>query len=144
MTTSRLLAAGAAALAATAVLATTGSAAPKHHTLHFTSKSQAGVGFFPEGAPKQGSQLGFGDKITGSDHGTDRGVCTLIGDKMLCNIVVTLSKGTLAVQGLLPQHAHNSPLAIVGGTGAYKGASGTARATEINEATTKIDVSLTR
>ena len=51
MTTSRLLAAGAAALATTAVLATAGSAAPKHHTLHFTSKSQTGVGFFPDGAP---------------------------------------------------------------------------------------------
>ena len=144
MTTSRLLAAGAAALATTAVLATSGSAAPKHHTLHFTSKSQAGVGFFPEGAPKQGSQLGFGDTITGSDHGTDRGVCTLIGDKMLCNIVVTLSRGTLAVQGLIPEHPHHTPLAVVGGTGAYNGASGTARATEINESTTKIAVSLSR
>jgi hypothetical protein len=100
------------------------------------------VGFFPEGEPQQGSRLGFGDKITGSDHGTDRGVCTLIGDKMLCNVVVTLSKGTLAVQGLVPEHAHNTPLAIVGGTGAYKGASGTARSTEINGTTTKIDVSL--
>ncbi len=131
MSTSRLLAAGAAALATTAVLATAGSAAPKHHTLHFTSKSQPGVGFFPDGAPHQGSQLGFGDTITGSDHGTDRGVCTLIGDKLLCNITVTLSKGTLAVQGLIPEHPHNTPLAVVGGTGAYNGARGTARTTEV-------------
>jgi hypothetical protein len=144
MTTSRLLAAGAAALATTAVLATTGAATPKHHTLHFTSKTQAGVGFFPDGAPKQGSQLGFGDMITGSDHGTDRGVCTMIGDKLLCNIVVSLSKGTLAVQGLVPEHSHNTPLAVVGGTGAYSGARGTARATDVNDTTTKIDVSLSR
>jgi hypothetical protein len=144
MTISRLLAAGAAALATTAVLATAGSAAPKHHTLHFTSKSQPGVGFFPDGAPHQGSQLGFGDTITGSDHGTDRGVCTLIGDEMLCTVQVTLSKGTLAVQGLIPEHPHNTPLAVVGGTGAYKGARGTARATEVNATTTTIDVSLVR
>ena len=129
MTTSRLLAAGAAALATTAVLATSGSAAPAHRSLHFVSKSQGGVGFFPTGAPQQGSRLGFGDTITGSDHGTDRGVCTVIGGRMLCTIQVTLSKGTLAV---------------VGGTGAYNGASGTARATEVNASTTKIDVSLKR
>ena len=144
MPTSRLLAAGAAALATTAVLATSGSAAPKHHTLHFTSKSDPSVGFFPAGAPEQGSQLGFGDTITGSDHGTDRAVCTMIGDKLLCNIVVTLSKGTLAVQGLVPEHSHNTPLAVVGGTGAYKGAAGTARVTDIDDTTTKVDVSLSR
>ena len=142
MTTSRLLAAGAAALATTAVLATSGSASPAHRSLHFVSKSQPGVGFFPTGAPQQGSQLGFGDTITGSDHGTDRGVCTLIGGRMLCTVQVALSKGTLAVQGLLPEHPHHTPLAVVGGTGAYNGASGTARATEVNGSTTKIDVSL--
>ena len=135
MSTSRLLAAGAAALATTAVLAAAGSAAPK---------SQPGVGFFPDGAPHQGSQLGFGDTITGSDHGTDRGVCTLIGDKLLCNITVTLSKGTLAVQGLIPEHPHNTPLAVVGGTGAYNGARGTARSTEVSATTTKVDVALVR
>lgn len=144
MTTSRLLAAGAAALATTAVLATSGSAAPAHRTLHFVSKSDPSIGFFPSGAPHQGSQLGFGDTITGSDHGTDRGVCTLIGGRMLCTVQVTLSKGTLAVQGLLPEHAHHTPLAVVGGTGAYKGASGTARVTDVNDTTTKVDVSLVR
>jgi hypothetical protein len=144
MPTSRLLAAGAAALATTAVLATAGSAAPKHHTLHFTSKKQTGVGFFPDSAPQEGSRLGFGDTITGSDHGTDRAVCTVIGGKLLCNVVVTLSKGTLAVQGLVSEHSHNTPLAVIGGTGAYNGANGTARVTDINDTTTKIDVSLSR
>jgi hypothetical protein len=142
MTTSRLLAAGVAALATTAVLASSGAAAPKHRSLHFVSTTQPGVGFFPTGAPHEGSQLGFGDTITGSDHGTDRGVCTLIGGKMLCTVQVTLSKGTLAVQGLIPEHPRHTPLAVVGGTGAYNGASGTARATEVSASTTKIDVSL--
>lgn len=144
MTRSRLLAAGAAALATTAVIATTGSAAPAHRTLHFTSKNQPNVGFFPSGAPHEGSTLGFGDKITGDDHGVDRAACTLIGGKALCTVQVQLSKGTLAVQGLVPEHPHNTPLAVVGGTGAYKGAGGTARATEVDASTTKIVVSLVR
>jgi hypothetical protein len=105
---------------------------------------QPGVGFFPDGVPHEGSQFGFGDRVTGSDHGTDRGVCTLIGDEMLCTAQVTLSKGTLAVQGLIPEHPHNTPLAVVGGTGAYKGARGTARSTEVSADTTRIEVSLVR
>jgi Dirigent-like protein len=147
MSTARVravLAAGAAAVATAAVLAASGSAAPAHRTLHFVSKSQPAVGFFPYGAPKQGTTLGFGDRISGSDHGTDRGVCTVIGSSLLCNIDVRLSKGTLAVQGTVPQHPHNSPLAVVGGTGAYKGASGTARTTEVDASTTKIEVSLVK
>ena len=144
MTASRLLAAGAAALATTAVIATTGSAAPTHRTLHFTSKNDPAVGFFPSGAPRDGSTLGFGDTITGDDHGFDRSACTIIGGKALCTVQVQLSRGTLAVQGLIPEHPHNTPLAVVGGTGAYKGAGGTARATEVDASTTKIVVSLVR
>jgi hypothetical protein len=144
MSTSRLLAAGAAAIATTAVLATSGSAAPAHRTLHFVSKAQPGVGFSPEGAPHQGSQFGFGDRISGDDRGTARGVCTLIGDKLLCTVQVNLSNGTLAVQGLIPEHPHNTPLAVVGGTGAYKGARGTARSTEVDATTTRLEVSLMR
>jgi hypothetical protein len=147
MTTSQLraaLAAGTAAVATAAVLAASGSAAPKPMTLHFVAKSQQGVGFFPAGAPHQGSQFGFGDRVTGSDHGTDRGVCTLIGTKMLCTAQVSLSRGTLVVQGLIPEHPHDTPVAIVGGTGAYNGARGTARTTEVDETTTRVEVSLMR
>jgi hypothetical protein len=147
MSTARLravLAAGAAAVATAAVLAASGSAAPGHRNLHFVSKTQPGVGFFPDGAPKQGSTLGFGDTITGSDHGIDRAACTVVGSSLLCNIDVKLSKGTLAVQGIVPEHAHNTPLAVVGGTGAYKGAGGTARVTDVDASTTKIEVALVK
>lgn len=83
------------------MLAASCSAAPKPRTLHFVAKSQPDVGFFPQGAPQQGSQIGFGDRISGSDTGTDRGVCTLIGRKLLCTVQVNLSRGTLAVQAIL-------------------------------------------
>jgi hypothetical protein len=147
MTASRLLAAGAAALATAAVLAASGTAAAGHHhgrTLHFTSTSQPGVGFFPSGAPEQGSTFGFGDTVTGSDHGNDRGICTVVGSEPVCTVDVRRSRGTLAIQGRIPQHPRNAPLAVVGGTGAYKGAAGTARATEVDATTTKIVVSLVR
>ena len=142
MTTSRLLAAGAAALATTAVLAASGSAAAPPSTLHFVSTSQKHVGYFPKGAPHQGSRIGFGDRITGDDTGIDRAACTVIGRQLLCTIQVQLAKGTLSLQGLVPEHSHNTPIAVTGGTGAYDGARGTALVSDVNGHTTKVDVSL--
>ena len=142
MSTSRLLAAGAAALATTAVLATSGSAAAPPRTLHFVSTSQKHVGYFPKGAPHQGTGIGFGDRISGDDTGIDRAACTVIGRKLLCTIQVQLAKGTLSLQGLLPEHSHNTPIAVTGGTGAYDGARGTALVTDVNEHTTDVTVNL--
>ena len=138
-----VLAAGAAALAATAVIATSGSAqAPAGTTLHLVSKTQKTIGFAPKGRPRQGARFGFGDKITGDDTGIDRGVCTLLGRQALCTVEVKLSKGTLSAQGLLGQRSKNSPVSIVGGTGAYNGARGTALVTDTSSTTSTIDVTL--
>jgi hypothetical protein len=136
------LAAAVAALATAAVLAASGSAQSASTTLHFVTKGQKGVGFFPKGAPRQGTRIGFGDKVTGDDQGRDRGACTLVGREMLCTIEVQLSKGTLSLQGLLPERSRNHPVAITGGTGAYDGARGTALVTDVDDSTTTIDVSL--
>jgi hypothetical protein len=138
------IAAGAAALATAGVLATTGSAqAPQGTTLHLVSKSQKGVGFNPKGRPGPGARFGFGDKITGDDTGFDRGVCTIVTRQgALCTVQVQLSKGTLSAQGLLAQRSNKAPVAIIGGTGAYNGARGTALVTDTSATTTEIDVSL--
>ena len=137
------LAAGVAALATAGVIATSGSAqAPAGTTLHLVAKSQKGIGFFPKHRPRQGDRIGFGDKVTGDDTGLDRGVCTVIGRGLLCTIQVQLSKGTLSAQGMLPQRSHNTPVAIVGGTGAYNGARGTAFATDTSATSSTIDVEL--
>jgi hypothetical protein len=112
-------------------VAGSGSAqAPAGTTLHLVSKSQKNVGFFPSGRPHQGQHVGFGDTISGDDTGYDRGACTIVGQSLLCNVQVQLSKGTLSVQGIVPQRANNTPMAITGGTGAYDGARGTALVTD--------------
>jgi Dirigent-like protein len=137
------IAAIAAALVTAALMATAGSAqAPAGTTLHLVSKSQKGVGFFPSGRPHQGEHLGFGDTITGDDSGYDRAACTIVGRSPVCTIQVQLSKGTLSVQGIAPQRSNNTPFAIVGGTGAYDGATGTALVTDVNSNTTNITINL--
>jgi hypothetical protein len=132
----------AAAVVALAVSATSGSAQTPSTTLHLVGKSQNGVGFFPKNRPHQGDRFGFGDKVSGDDTGIDRGVCTIIGRQSLCTIQVQLSKGALTLQGFISERAHNQQIAVTGGTGAYDGARGTAVATQVNNSTTNIQVTL--
>jgi hypothetical protein len=136
------LAAGAAAIGTTAVLATGGSAQTQPNSLHFVGKSQKRVGFFPKHRPHQGDRFGFGDKLSGDDTGFDRGVCTVVGANTLCTVQAQLSRGTLALQGLVLQRNKNTPVAVIGGTGAYDGARGTALVTDVNSTTTDINVTL--
>jgi hypothetical protein len=133
----------AAALATAALMASAGSAQAPPTTLHLVGTSQKSVGFAPKHAPRPGDRLGFGDRITGDDTGYDRGVCTIVGrPQILCTIQVQLSKGTLTVQGMLPERADRTPVAITGGTGAYDGARGTALATDHGNGQTDVDITL--
>jgi len=134
------LAAIAAAVGAIAIQATAGSAAPASKSLHLVATSLKKVGFFPKGKPHQGDRFGFGDTLSGEDTGFDRGVCTIVGGKSLCDVEAKLSKGTLSLQGFVPDKANNLPIAILGGTGAYDGASGTAVVTNVNKSTTDIHI----
>ena len=140
------LGAGAAAALATAALMAGAGAAqtPTPATaLHFVSTSQKGAGFMPKGAPHLGDRIGFGDRITGDDTGYDRAVCTIVGrPQLLCTIQVQLSKGTLTVQGMLPERATKVPVAITGGTGAYNGARGTALVTDASPTQTDVEITL--
>ena len=132
----------AAALATAALMASAGSAQAPPTTLHLVSTSQKHAGFMPKGAPRLGDRLGFGDRITGDDTGYGRAACTIVGrPQLLCTIQVQLS-GTLTVQGMLPERANRTPVAITGGTGAYDGARGTALATDRGNGTTDIDITL--
>ena len=133
----------AAALATAALMAGAGAAQTPATALHFVSTSQKGAGFMPKGAPHLGDRLGFGDRISGDDTGFDRGVCTIVGrPQLLCTIQVQLSKGTLTVQGMLPEHANKTPVAITGGTGAYNGARGTALVTDTSPTQTDVEITL--
>ena len=134
------LSALAAGLIAAAVIASAGAAKPPPNTLHLVAKSQKDVGFFPKHRPHQGSRFGFGDKLTGDDTGFDRGVCTIIGKQSLCTVQAKLSQGNLSLQGFVQQHSDHTPIAIVGGTGAYDGAGGTAFVTDVSQNKTDITV----
>lgn len=132
-----------AALVATAALAGTGRAQPAGQMLVLNAHEQPAIGFEPKGAPKQGDRFGFGDAVTGSDTGTDRGVCTFIGkEAALCTVQVQLSKGTLSAQGMLGPRSHNAQVAVVGGTGAFDGARGTASVTDLSANRSRIVVTL--
>ncbi|HEY7630149.1 MAG TPA: hypothetical protein VH817_05590 [Thermoleophilaceae bacterium] len=136
------LAAAVAAVLAAGVVATSGSAqAPSGTSLHLVSKQTKG-GFVPKGRLHNGARFGFVQKISGDDTGTSRIVCTALGGKGLCTIEVQLSKGTLTAQGIVPERAHNTPVAVTGGTGAYNGARGTAFATDTSSSSSTIDVEL--
>jgi len=133
----------AAALATAALMAGAGAAQTPASSLHLVSTSQKGTGFMPKGAPHLGDRIGFGDRISGDDTGFDRAVCTIVGrPQLLCTVQVQLSKGTLTVQGMLPERATKVPVAITGGTGAYDGARGTALVTDLSAKRTSVDVHL--
>ena len=48
----------------------------------------------------------------------------------VCNVQLQLAHGTLSAQGAVPQVSDHTPMAIIGGTGAYDGARGTAFVTD--------------
>jgi hypothetical protein len=140
------VAAVAGAVAATAVLATSGAAQTGGTTLHIVGTPERGVAFSPKGAPHPGDRLGFGGKVSGDDSGFTRAICTVLGKKgesaLPCTIWVHVSRGTLALQGLLPERARNTPIAVTGGTGAYNGAHGTAVVTDVSKTKTTIEIEL--
>jgi hypothetical protein len=92
----------------------------------------------------QGDQIVFADELRrrGRVVGEDGGTCTVTNlvsyDAFAANCVVTaeLQRGQIAVQGLATFREGEllrATLAITGGTGAYRGASGEVRVREIRE-----------
>jgi hypothetical protein len=136
------LTAGVAAIVLVGVLAASGTAQTTTPTLHLHAKEVMAVGFTFKGQPRQGDRFGFGDKLTGDDTGSDRGICTFIGRATaLCTIQLQLSRGTITAQGLLPARSTHTPIAITGGTGSYNGARGTALLTDLPR--NRADVTIT-
>jgi hypothetical protein len=131
----------AAALVSAALVAGAGSAQTPPTTLHLVSTPQKGVGFGTF-SPHQGTRVGFGGTTTGDDTGYDRGICTAMRGGLVCTIQVQLSKGTLTAQGIVPERANKTPIAITGGTGAYNGARGTALVTDMAKNQTAVDITL--
>jgi hypothetical protein len=139
------IALSAAAIISLVVIAGAGSAQDSPRMLRLVAAAQQGVGFAPDRGPQQGDRFGGGSKITGDSAGIQRTVCTVIGERgesAICTIELRLTRGTLSAQGLVPNVADHSPIAITGGTGAYNGARGTAVATQISQTETRFTVRL--
>jgi hypothetical protein len=136
-----------AAIALAGIIAAASGAkpVPRTRTIHLTLV-QIG-GFDSPGAPRPGFVHAFTDKITGDNgiKGHDVGLCTLITrTELLCHSQVVLTAGQLSFQGILHQDDHNTPGSIIGGTGAYNGARGTARITDVNPTTATVTINLVR
>ena len=146
MKRSRILAATVvAAVALLGVDATGGHATPSAHTrtIHLTLV-QVG-GFDSPAPPHPGFVHAFTDKVTTDDgsKGHDVGLCTLITNtELLCHSELILPRGQIAFQGVLHQHDTNTPGSVIGGTGTYNGARGTATVTDINPTTAKVTIKL--
>ena len=136
-----------AAIALAGTIVTTGGANPLPHTrtIHLTLVQSGG--FDSAGVLRPGSVHAFTDTITGDNgiKGHDVGLCTLITrTELLCHSQVVLTTGQLSFQGILHRDDHNTPGSIIGGTGAYGGARGTVRITDVNPTTAKVTVNLVR
>jgi hypothetical protein len=138
------IALSAAAIISLVVIAGAGSAQDSRKVLRLVATAQQGVGFAPGREPQQGDRFGGGSTITGDSAGIQRTVCTVIGEKAICTIEVRLTKGRLSAQGLVPQRADHTPIAITGGTAASDGARGTAVVTQISQTKTRFTVRLRR
>jgi hypothetical protein len=136
------LAATAGAVIAASAIAGTGSARGTPTTLHLVGTVQPEIGFAPDHRLRQGNRIGGGSKITGDDTGISRTVCTRIGKKALCSLQIQLSRGKLSAQGLVPDRADHTRISIIGGTGAYDGARGTAIATQTSDTRTRLNITL--
>lgn len=133
----------------TAAIAGAGSAGgktPKHSvTLKLTSKldQASGVDNAPAGR-SPGDVLIFTEKlfdVHGKPAGSDAATCTQLFDqRMLCTGVYVLQKGQIMVQLIQPGPTGTYSQAIVGGTGAYAGASGTVHMTEVGRTTQRLDL----
>ena len=134
-----------AAIALAGIIAASGGGkpSPPSRTIHLTLVQTGG--FDSPGPPRPGFVHAFTDKVTGDDgsKGHDVGLCTLItASELLCHSQVILSTGQLAFQGILHQHDHNTPGTVLGGTGAYNGARGTAHITDLSPTTAKVTINL--
>lgn len=130
-----MLVTGFACVAVTAVAATSGAdqvATPG--SLHLVGKQTSEAG--PKGRPHPGSIIVFSGKERGDDSGQSYVHCLVIAGKHgLCTAQFVLKRGTVAVQTAI--NLEDSPktitLTITGGTGAYDGARGTAKFTDIGK-----------
>ena len=107
---------------------------PRHLTLvadhHIESETAKGLKFT--------ERLRRGRHVVGSVAGRCSYAALHEGDAVPCTLKVTLPDGTMVVRGKLVPNAVRQKLSIVGGTGAYAGATGTAASVSLSQSRTKL------
>jgi hypothetical protein len=118
-----------------ALMAAGGSAqtASSARTLHFVAIETGG--FESSGRFGEGSIAGFRDRLKADDgtEGRDVGVCVITSlrrKEALCHDVAIFPEGRLFFEWLNRESSKRQVIALVGGTGSYEGARGTAVAIE--------------
>lgn len=107
-------------------------------TLRFVAKETGG--FESKGRFGEGSIVGFRDRLK-SDDGTagyDVGVCTIVDlrrKQAFCHAVAAFPQGRLFFEWLNRESSKTQTVAVVGGTGAYADARGSALAKESGRST---------
>jgi hypothetical protein len=114
-------------------------------TVHFVATAKSG--FESKGPFGTGSIEGFreSDKLDDGTSGHDVGVCTITDlrrKKSFCQIGIVLPEGQLILEGPHRETANTTNLAVVGGTGAYADARGSAIAKDIAPRKTDVTVNL--
>jgi hypothetical protein len=145
----------AAAAALVGVFATSGAArssqprSPRSpRTINFTLTAMPGQGFFPTPGqpPTPGTRYGSELTVTGDDgsKGTGYVLCTFIaGDARLCSVQLFLSSGQIVFQGIAHGPNVNEPFAVLGGTGAYAVARGSAVVNDVDPTSERTPVRFT-
>ena len=95
--------------------------------------------------PPVGNRFVFSSTLTdaaGNPAGHDGGDCTTTNPdgEALCTIAVSLGRGEIALAGLAT--GTDNTFAITGGTGAYRDATGVARAVDVAPGTANITIQL--
>lgn len=148
-----IVAAVAVAAAGASIIAVTGGSAtePGERTLKFVEQSVDSNGVFIDAPPLspgtgEDTRPGPGDSFMFNDLvlnaagakrvGVTRGICTFqkvtndfVGSLAICNLSYVLKDGTIALYGPVKFGAPIT-VAVIGGTGAYEGARGSATNTE--------------
>jgi hypothetical protein len=122
------------------VLSASGSAQSPDgpRTLHFVATETGG--FESKGRFAEGSVVGFKDRLKADDGttGRDVGVCTITDlrrKEAFCHAVAVFPEGRLFFELLNRESSKRQTAAVVGGTGAYAGARGSAVAKEAGRKT---------
>jgi hypothetical protein len=141
------VATAAVALGVVGVLSSTGSAQSTGgpRTVHFVA-TEAG-GFEEQGRFGNGSAFGFTERLKADDGSTGRdiAVCTITSLKRkeaFCHVAVVFPNGQLVFEFAHRESHKSETVAVVGGTGAYADARGSAVARSVGRTKTDITVSL--